>query len=226
MFEVNNNVAKIDGKQGKYDDKTVTNPSVRYGRNAVDNYYSYIEKPFTMDKMNPAPILDFGVNPDAAEKNEAKLNKFLDENDKYLSALPPLEFEYRYMPTQARGQVDAQSALGAAYEEMGQRKAVPVNEMDHSFAASDEFSTKPMDINGDGKIDNAEYASSLLAADALSKGEDANPDNIDGTINRKGFDAVLAYTKKSNAQAAANLYSNLYNKYQLGEAQKNFNPNA
>lgn len=226
MFEVNNNITKIDGKQGKYDEKTVTNPSVRYGRNAVDNYYSYIEKPFITDKMNPAPILDFGTNPNAAEKNEAKLNEFLDENDKYLNSLPPLEFEYRYMPTQSRGQVDTQAVLGAAYEDMGKRKTVSVDEMDKNFAASDEFTTKPMDINGDGKIDNAEYASTLLAADALSKSEDANPDNIDGTINKKGFDALLAYTQKSKAEAAANLYSSLYNKYQLGEAQKEFKPNA
>ena len=74
MFEVNQNSAQINGAQGKYD-KTVTNPSVRYGRNAVDNYYSYVEKPLTEEILNTAPILDFGLSPEAAEKNEEKLNK-------------------------------------------------------------------------------------------------------------------------------------------------------
>ena len=42
MFEVNNGIVKIDGSKGKYDGK-VTDPSVRYGRNAVENYYTYLE---------------------------------------------------------------------------------------------------------------------------------------------------------------------------------------
>ena len=36
MFEVNNGITNINGKQGKYDNK-VTDPSVKYGRNAVEN---------------------------------------------------------------------------------------------------------------------------------------------------------------------------------------------
>ena len=112
MFEVNNGVAKIDGSKGKYDGK-VSNPSVKYGRNAVENYYTYLEKPLIADTMNTAPILDFGLSPDAANKNADKIDKFLKENDEYLSALPPLEYEYRYMP---QGKVDTQAVLGAAYE--------------------------------------------------------------------------------------------------------------
>ena len=51
MFEVNNGIANINGKQGKYDNK-VTDPSVKYGRNAVENYYTYLEKPIVSDPMN------------------------------------------------------------------------------------------------------------------------------------------------------------------------------
>ena len=225
MFEVNQNVAQINGKQGKYD-KTVTNPSVKYGRNAVDNYYSYVEKPLLANNMNTAPILDFGLSPEAADKNEEKLNNFLKENDDYLKSLPPLEYEYRYMPTLEKGEVDKQAVLGAAYEELGKRNEVSVEEMDYNFALNDNFSTKPMDINKDGKIDVAEYGSTILAADALSKSPDAKAENIDGTINKEGFNAILEYTKKSNAQAAAKLYSNMYNKYELGNAIKDFNPNT
>ncbi|MBD9223239.1 hypothetical protein EGQ24_04985, partial [bacterium] len=107
MFEVNNGIVKIDGSKGKYDGK-VTDPSVRYGRNAVENYYTYLEKPIVEDKMTTAPILDFGLNPDATKNNEDKLNKFLKENDEYLNALPPLQYEYRYMP---QGPVNTKAVL-------------------------------------------------------------------------------------------------------------------
>ena len=83
-----------------------------------------------------------------------------------------------------------------------------------------------MDINKDGKIDIAEYGSSIIAADLLSKSDSPDINNVDGTINKKGFDALLRYTQKSNAEAAAKLYSNIYNTYNLGEAKKDFNPNA
>lgn len=221
MFDVNNNVANINGSKGKYDNK-VSDSSVRYGRNAVENYYTYLEQPIVADKMTTAPILDFGLNPDAAEKNADKLNKFLKENDEYLSALPPLKYEYRYMPQIQKGQVDKKAVLGAAYEEMGKTKEIGVKELDAQFAPDDNFTSKALDLNNDGKIDIAEYSSSILAADMLSKSDVADVKNIDGTINKRGFDAVLAYTQKSKIDAAAKLYSNIYNTYNLGEAQKDF----
>lgn len=216
MFEVNNGVVNVNGQQGKYDGK-VTDPSERYGRNAVENYYTYAEHPIVTDNMNLPPILDFGVNPNADKNNEDKLNKFLKANDEYLKALPPLEFEYRYMPQMPKGQIDKKAVLGAAYEEMGGVKEMSVEEMDYRFAPDDSFTSKALDINNDGKIDNGEYASSILAADMLSKSDTPDMNNIDGTINKKGFNAVLAYTQKSSAEAAAKLYSNIYNTYKLGE---------
>ena len=218
MFEVNNGIANINGKQGKYDNK-VTDPSVKYGRNAVENYYTYLEKPIVSDPMNAAPILDFGLNPNATDNNAEKLNNFLRENDNYLKALPPLEYEYRYMPT---GTVDTKAVLGAAYEEMGANKELSIDEVDSRFAPNRDFSSAALDINKDGKIDIAEYGSSILAADMLSKSDTPNVSNINGTINSKGLNAVLAYAKKSNAAAAAKMYTNIYNTYNLGEAQKDF----
>jgi len=220
MFEVNNGIAKIDGTKGKYDNK-VTDPSVRYGRNAVENYYTYLEQPVINDKMTTAPILDFGLNPDAADKNADKINKFLKENDEYLKALPPLEFEYRYMP---QGKIDTKAVLGAAYEEMGKNNELSVAEMDYRFAPDKSFTTSALDLNKDGKIDVAEYGSSIMAADMLSKSETPDIKNIDGTINRQGFNALLAYTQKSKAEAAAKLYSIIYNTYNLGEVKKEFKP--
>lgn len=219
MFEVNNGITNINGKQGKYDNK-VTDPSVKYGRNAVENYYTYLEKPIVSDPMNTAPILDFGVNPNVADNNAEKLNNFLKENDDYLKALPPLEYKYRYMPT---GTVDTKAVLGAAYEEMGAKKELSIEELDSRFAPNKDFTSEALDINKDGKIDIAEYSTSIMAADMLSKSETPDISNIDGTINSKGQNAILAYAKKSNAAAAAKMYANIYNTYNLGEAQKDFN---
>ncbi len=210
MFEVNNGTAKIDGSKGKYYGK-VTNPSVKYGRNAVENYYTYLEQPLVSDIVNPSPILP----------TEENVNNFIKKNNEYLDALPPLEFEYRYMP---QGKLDKKALLGAAYEELGGNKEVGVKELDAVFAPNSTFTSEALDINKDGKIDVAEYGTSILAADMLSKSETPNFSNIDGTINKKGFDAVLAYAQKSKAAAAAALYSKIYNTYNLGEAQKEFKP--
>lgn len=225
MYEVNNGIARIDGSKGKYDNK-VTNPSVKYGRNAVENYFTYLEKPIVADSINPAPILDLGMSPNAADNNAEKLNKFLKENDEYLKALPPLEFEYRYMPQMQKGEIDKQAVLGAAYEELGQVKELSIKDLDNKFAPDETFTSAALDINKDGNVDIAEYSSSIIAADMLSKSSKPDMKNIDGTINRNGFNALLKYTQKSNAEAAAKLYSNIYNTYNLGEAKKDFNPNA
>ena len=211
MFEVNNGVAQINGSRGKYDGK-VEDPSTRYGRNAVENYYTYVEQPIVADKMG---VNGTGVN--GANDVDTKLNNFLKENNEYLQALPPLEFEYRYMPQMPKGQIDKKALLGAAYEEMGKVNEMSVEEMDNRFAPDDSFTSRALDINKDGKIDNGEYATSILAADMLSKSDMPDTANIDGTINKKGFNAVLAYTQKSNAAAAAALYTNIYNTYALGQ---------
>ncbi len=224
MFETNNSVTKIDGVRGKYNENNVTNPSIRYGRNAVQNFYSYMAKPIIEDNNATPPILDFGTSPAAADKNVEKMEKYVKENDIYLNSLPPLEYEYRYMPNiHKKGEIDSNALLGAAYEELGGRKEIDVKELDNSFALNENYSTKPMDINKDGKIDLAEYGSTILAADMLSK-QEINPNNIDGTITSQGHKAIQELTKKANAEAATQLYSALYSKYNLGNAVKTFNP--
>lgn len=52
----------------------------------------------------------------------------------------------------------------------------------------------------------------------LSKDE---PDisKIDGSMNSKGMNAIMAYSQKSRAEAAAKLYTELYNTFELDEAQ-------
>ena len=217
MFEVNNGVAKIDGVRGKYNEENVTNPSVRYGRNSVQNFYAYLQQPIAADNHATPPILDFGTTPNAAEKNIEKMEKYVKANDIYLESLPPLEYECRYMPNIHKpNEVDKAALLGTAFEELGGRKEVNAKELEESFAKNDNLSSNPLDINKDGKIDIGEYGSSILAADIMS-----NNGSIKGSITRSGHNALRELTLKANAEAATQLYTSLYNKYNLGEAAKN-----
>ena len=216
MYELNNNVAKIDGLNGRYDEKKVVNPSERYGRNSVDNFYDYSEKPITEDSFKPAPVIIPSTEPQIVDNNIKRAEDYIEENDTYLNALPPLEFEYRYMPNMPKGQIDKEALLGAAYEEMEQRKDIGVDELDFKYTPNSEYTFSGMDINGDKKVDNSEYAASILAADMLGKSSTPDTNNIDGTINAQGMNAVMAYAKKSNIEAAKALYSSIYNKYNLG----------
>ena len=125
MFEVNNGVVKIDGSRGKYTEENVVNPSVRYGRNAVQNFYAYMEQPIITDNNATPPILDFRGTADAKDKNIESMEKYVKANDDYLKSLPPLEYEYRYMPNiHKKCGIDKDALLGSAYEEMGGRREV------------------------------------------------------------------------------------------------------
>ena len=210
-------VSNINGNNGKYDNK-VTDPSVKYGRNAVENYISNLEKPIVNDIYNPAPILEFSQDPPALQRNIDKLDDFSYKNDVYLNSLPPLEFEYRYMP--GVGKVDKKALLGAAYEEMGALE-YPVKDFEDKFLINDTFTAEPLDINKDGKIDISEYGTNILAADMMSK---PSPDisKVDGTINSKGFNAVIEYSKKARSAEAAKLYGELYKTYDLASAYDSF----
>lgn len=212
---------QVNGSNGKYDN-AVADESVRYGRNAVENHLKYMEAPMINDTNIPAPILDFSMNPNAFQDNVDKLEKFTEANDDYLKSLPPLEYEYRYMPNVTNGKIDKKALLGAAYEEM-QVKELPVEEFENRYMLNENFTAKPLDVNKDGKIDVAEYGANILATDVLSKGS-TNPNDVDGTINSKGMNAILAYTQKANAAAATKLYSDLYSTYNLGSAISDFNP--
>ena len=211
------NDVQVNGNSGKYDNK-VADSSVRYARNAVDNHAKYMESPIT-NGVAPAPILNFSPTAEASEENIQKLEKFVAQNDAELRALPPLEYEYRYMPNIVNGQIDKKALLGAAYEEMG-AKEYTVKEFEEKYLADDSMTAEPLDINKDGKIDVAEYGANILAADVLSKGT-TDPNKVDGTVNSRGFNAILAYTQKANAAAASKLYTSLYNTHGLaGEAAK------
>lgn len=194
---------QINGSKGKYDS---------YGKNAVENHLQYMEAPLVNDKQNSAPILDFRPTDEAATKNIESLEKYIDENDVYLKSLPPLEYEYRYMP---EGTFDKKALLDAARQEMNADE-LSVEEFEYRYLLDDSMTAEPLDINKDGKIDTSEYAANIVATDLLSK-DTTDPIKADGVITPKGLNAILEYSKKSNAAAAANLYANIHKTYNLGE---------
>ena len=218
MYNVDNGVTNMNGLNGKYDlTNKVQNVSEIYGRNAVDNFFDYSETPIKANDFKLAPVILPSQEPDIIDNNINRVENYIKENDAYLKALPPLEFEYRYMPNVQNGQIDKKALLGAAFEEMEKRKEISIDELDWKYAPNNEYTFAGMDINNDKKVDNPEYAASILAADMLSKSDIPDTNNIDGTINKTGLNAVMEYAKKSNIDAAKALYSNIYNKYNLGE---------
>ena len=205
---------QINGNSGKYDSQ-IKDESVKYGKNSVSNNFKYMESPIVNDNHAIPPVFDFSPNEKSEKLNLDNMEKYLDKNDEYLKSLPPLEFEYRYMPNISQGQIDKKAVLAAAEEEMGGQKEISVEDFENKYLINDEMTVKPLDINNDNKIDSSEYATNIFAADLLIKGT-TDVTKVDGTINAKGMNAILEYTKKSNAEAATNLYKNIYNYYQLG----------
>ena len=204
-FDVPNGVVKIDGNIGKYG--SGANSSKKYGQNSVDNYYTYIAQGIDNYEVNPLPkALDKSKN---LEQIEKEYNNFIEKNNKYLDSLPPLEYEYRYMNTTKKGEIDKNAVLGAAYEELGHQNEVSVEAMD-KFIANPNLTAKSLDINQDGKISTSEYATSIIAADMMSKRGELSLSKVDGTINKKGHKAVMSYAQKNKINEARKLYTNIY----------------
>lgn len=207
---------QVNGSNGKYDGK-IADESIKYGRNAVDNHINHMQAPIANENFAVPPVFDFSPTTQAGENNLKALEKYADANDAYLNSLPPLEYEYRYIPNFSNGNIDKKAVLAAAYEEMGGVKEISVKEFENKYLIDDSQTAEPMDINKDGKIDIAEYGANIIAADVLSKGT-TDPIKANGVINTTGMNAVLEYSKKSNAAAATKLYSKIYNTYNLGSA--------
>lgn len=203
---------EINGANGYYDGK-VSNDSERYGKNSVVNHKDFVTAPLKSAIDGEAPILNFMPTEEAQKENIDKIESFVKENDKYLETLPPIQYEYRYMPNVINGNINKEALFGAAREEMG-ADLISVKDFDKTYFSNESYTSKPLDINNDGKIDVSEYSASMLAADMLSK---ENPDisKIDGSMNSKGMNAVMEYAKKSNADAAVKLYSQIHSAYTL-----------
>ena len=203
---------EINGTNGYYDGK-ISNDSERYGKNSVVNHKDFVTAPLRSAITGEAPMLNFMPTEEAQNENIDKLGSFVKENDEYLKSLPPLQYEYRYMPNIANGKIDKDALFGAAREEMGV-DSISVEDFEKNYLPDENYTVKALDINNDGKIDVPEYSASMLAADMLSK-DVPDVSKIDGSINSKGMDAVMEYAKKSNAEAATKLYSQIHSTYSL-----------
>ena len=208
VYSVSGNKAIINGQNGIYD-KKVNNPETKYGRNAANNYASYTK--------------DIANSPE----------------------MPPLQFEYRYIP---QGKYSTQALMGNAYEELGKRTEVSVTELNKKLDADKQkieemnkqilarnpqavvvhpdFTAEALDLNGDGKVDIGEYATSTMAADMLD-GDQAKCDikNLDGVITNKGEDASLGLYMKQNVQNAKALFNEIHKTLQLDKAMNEFKSN-
>lgn len=204
---------EINGLNGAYD--YVNDKSLRYGANAANNHKKLVVNTLESRLNGEAPILDFMPTKEALDNNIERLNGFVKENDNYLKSLPPIEYEYRYMPEPVNGKIDKKALFSAAYEEMG-TGAMSVREFENKFLPGRDYTVKPLDINNDGYIDVSEYGANILAADMLSK-PNPNINNINGSMNSKGMNAVMEYARISNAEAAAKLYSQIYSTYSFNE---------
>lgn len=205
---------EINGINGVYD-SIEKDPSVRYGRNAVANHKKMVISAMESSIGGEPPILDFMPTGKTLDKNIQVMEDYVKSNDEFLNSMPPINYEYRYMPNVSNGNIDKKALFAAAYEEMG-AQSVPVKDFEKEIFNNPEYTAKPLDINKDGKIDVSEYSASILAADMLSK---PNPSvyNVDGSMNSKGMNAVMEYSRLSRAKAAEQLYSQIYATYTLNE---------
>lgn len=196
-YLVSNNRTIISGQTGIYDNK-IKSSDVRYGRNATNNYFEYSK--------------------DLARQDNR----------------PPLEFEYRYVPD---GKYSTLALMGNAYEELGQKSEVSVEELNKKFEDFNkqvvknpemELRADALDINNDGKVDIAEYATSTLATDMLDNITDKSAPtvkDVDGVITNKGENASLKLYMKNNVQPAKQIFTNLYNTFNLNSAMNEFKSN-
>ncbi|MGN1154131.1 MAG: hypothetical protein ACI4S3_08885 [Candidatus Gastranaerophilaceae bacterium] len=208
VYSISGNKAIISGNTGIYD-KTIKSPDVRYGRNAAHNYKTYIQ--------------------DIA------------------CGAAPVQFAYQYIP---QGKLSTQALMGNAYEELGKKTEVSVEELNKRLDKTSQeikklnlqiltrnpeadiinpdYSAEALDLNNDGKIDIAEYATSTLAADML----DADPtqcniNSLDGVITNRGENASMGLYSKQNIEGAKGLFKAIHDTFKLDKAMQEFktNPN-
>ena len=219
MYANMGNVAVISGYSGAYDN-FISNPNVRYGRNALNNYKGYL-------KNYNLPRIESNISPDDTfEVRLQKIQEFSQKVSQQQAQMPPINFKYSYMPIEQRGVVNQDAVLGAAYEEMGNRMVVSTQEMDtvlNTLSANQaQLTSSSMDLNKDGNIDIAEYSTSMLLADMLDEDGPVDVRNIDGIITNKGENKLLAYGLANNKDIAYKTYLSLYQGYNLSEACRKF----
>ena len=220
MYVNVNNTAYSTGISG-YDTK-VDNLSVRYGKNALKNHINYLNQYSMPLVQNPAISSSTDNLPD-------KLNNFINDINNNLCNMPPLSFKLLYMRNTDNNKIDKDSLMGASFEELGEKTALSLDEMNAKLSGLNgevQICADALDLNKDGYIDIAENAASILLADALSTSDgDITPNNINGIISNEGQNRLLPYGNKKNYDIAYKTYASLYQYYNLEQAKNEFMQN-
>ena len=220
--------AYITGNKGIYNGK-IKNPNVRYARNAINNFHQYAS--YRMPDIE-YPDLD-NITKLSDEQFDDKMEQIgfsLYMTEKARKSMPPLDYTVKYLSGKTNyDNLDRVALVGAAYEDMERNFSLPTDALSSRLKRtfnSDNISADVLDLNKDGEIDTGEYASSVLAADMLSK-DSLDIKTINGKITQKGHLNLLSFFNKKNEPLASKVLNFLHGFYDLDEAKDEFakNPN-
>lgn len=223
-------IAHVYGDTGIYDG-IVKNPHVRYGRNAVSNFTLFMGE--TAAKTTPVDMPDLSnissLSEDEFTAKMAELDNSLGACAKMREQIP-VDIVRHYLPGKTSCTcVNKMALLGVAFEELQRNVYVTVEQFSEKIKAlrGERYNARSIDINNDGKIDISEYATTLLAADMLSKD---NPngttglrlENLDGTMNNTGVQRVTEMFHQSKKTKSKQIFKGLQKLYDLKDAMIRF----
>lgn len=212
-FTTISNVSYINGQSGGCDNK-VKDPNVKYGRNAMWNYYEYLNE------------MGFG-----------RSDKLIGEDQtQYLTKDPSLNSSLKYLPEEKpnKENLNKMALLGASFVDLGNKLSIPLAQMNKLVknAFGENATAEAFDINNDGQIDLAENATALLIKDMAGKVDsktaiqngnlELNADNIDGTITNVGENNFGAFVAMKNLGTNKQTTKAIYETFQLNEAKNIF----
>lgn len=246
-----NGVAQINGQNGIYDSK-ISDPNVKYGRNAVSNYSDYLANLRIPPNQTVLPDLKAIAEKlkdktlpakdrlELTAKTKEELEKYTAESAENLKKAAPLNFQLKYLPeaTIVSGQINKLALLGASFEDLGKKISVPVSEMTANFQQilGPNVTAEAADINNDGQIDVAENAIAFLVKDMADKTPtdellktgklDLNAANLDGTITNTGDVNFYSFMKTKDVAQNKQLFTQIADTFKLSDEQKVFLANA
>jgi len=215
VYSVSQNKAIINGQNGIYD-KKVTNPDVKYGRNAANNYESYTKelgaKVYPEGLPHPPIEFEYRYIPQGQYSTKALIGNAYEELGKK-KEVSVAELNQK-LNANSQKITELNKQIDELHKNDPNYKSVSVNPDFHADA---------LDLNGDGNVDVGEYATSTMAADML----DNNPNgcdikNLDGVITNKGENASMGLYSKANVANSKGLFTQIYSNFQLGKAAQEF----
>lgn len=212
-FTTISNISYINGQSGASESK-VKDPNVKYGRNAMANYYLYLNE------------LGFGQS-----------DKLIGQDaPKDTTKLPSINSNLKYLPEEKpnKENLNKMALLGASFVDLGNKLSIPLEQMNKIIknAFGEGATADAFDVNNDGQIDVAENATAILIKDMAGKIDsktatqsgnlDLNADNIDGTITNVGENNFGIFTNVKNLETNKQTIKAIYEKFQLNEAKNIF----